>query len=213
MRPGSRAAPLSVFDLFTVSLGPSGSHTVGPMRAARLFAEALGDSGTLGSVERLRIDLFGSLGATGAGHGSEAAVMLGLKGVRPELVDTATIPERVTRIRRDGSLCLLGEQHIRFSPSADLRLHVEPSPARHPNAMRFAAFDAEGVLLRRNAYDSVGGGAVVENDHGHARVADAGRAAPLHPFSPAREPLRSTLSSARAGGEPARPAQRAELAH
>jgi L-serine dehydratase len=188
-RSGTGLAPLSVFDLLTVGLGPSSSHTVGPMHAARLFAEALADSATLGSAKRLRVDLYGSLGATGLGHGSVAAVMLGLEGLRPELVDPATIPERLQRIDRDGSLCVLGEWPVLFSPSRDLLMHLEPSRSGHPNAMRFEAFDAEGVVLERRSFDSIGGGAVSEDACGPARARAATRAVPPHPFCSGRELL------------------------
>ena len=159
------------------------------MRAARLFAKALADSATLGRVVRLRIDLYGSLGATGSGHGSGVAVMLGLEGLRPELVDTATIPACLERISRDGSLCVLGEWPVFFSPSRDLLMHSEPSLSGHPNAMRFEAFDAEGAMLERRSFDSIGGGAVIEDACGPARAPAAIRAVPPYPFCSGRELL------------------------
>ena len=180
---------LSVFNLFTVGLGPSSSHTVGPMRAARLFAEALGERACLADVERLQVDLYGSLGATGAGHRSDAAVILGLEGNRPESVDPAEASAITARVRRDGMLLLLGEHAVRFAPEADLRLRGESRAGRHPNAMVFQAFGADGVLLEGRAYDSVGGGAVVENGRGLDPTATVCLEMPPYPYSSARQLL------------------------
>jgi L-serine dehydratase len=108
------AMAISVFDLFKVGIGPSSSHTVGPMRAALTFARGLEAEGLLDQVAAIRAELFGSLGATGIGHGSHKAVMLGLEGAAPETVDTATVPERLARIREAGRLCLLGRKAIPF---------------------------------------------------------------------------------------------------
>ena len=101
-----------MFDLFTVGIGPSSSHTVGPMRAARTFAEGLADDGILADVTRVRAELFGSLGATGHGHGSDRAVILGLEGERPETVDTSTFRERASAVRDSGRISLLGKHEV-----------------------------------------------------------------------------------------------------
>ena len=180
----------SVFDIFTVGVGPSSSHTTGPMRAARMFADALCRSEAAGHVRRLRIDLFGSLGATGAGHGSDTAVMLGLEGERPELVDTSTIADRVARIKCSRSLCLLGERRIAFSRQADLVMHQGGVPRRHPNAMVFQAFDGADRLLESRAYSSVGGGTIVEDlEDDHDRPAAPHHTAQRHEFSSGLELL------------------------
>src|SRR5512135_1951256 len=100
---------VSVFDLFKIGIGPSSSHTVGPMRAARLFAQRLAQDGTLGRVARLRSELYGSLGATGKGHGSDKAVLLGLEGEEPDKVDVEAIEARLDGIRSAGRICLLGQ--------------------------------------------------------------------------------------------------------
>jgi L-serine dehydratase len=152
---------ISVFDLFSVGIGPSSSHTVGPMRAARIFATGLADDGLLTGVATVRAELFGSLGATGHGHGSGPAVLLGLEGEQPETVDTGTIGERVEKIRSTGRLTLLGRHEIDFDDDS-LLLHRRRSLPFHPNGMTFEAFDAGGVSLRKRTYYSVGGGFVVD---------------------------------------------------
>ena len=151
---------ISVFDLFSVGIGPSSSHTVGPMRAARMFTARLRDDGLLGQVDKVKAELFGSLGATGHGHGSPKAVLLGLEGHDPETVDPAAVEQRVETIRADGRLLLAGERDIRFSVDRDLVMHRRRSLPLHPNGMRFAAFGAGGEL-RSAVYYSVGGGFVV----------------------------------------------------
>jgi L-serine dehydratase len=173
---------ISVFDLFSIGIGPSSSHTVGPMRAALTFAEGLADDGLLGSVTRVRAELFGSLGATGHGHGSDRAVVLGLLGERPETVDTDSVPERVAAIRAAERIELLGKREVAFAED-DLVMHRRQSLPFHPNGMRFFAWDADGTLLRERTYYSVGGGFVVDEQAAGADriVADA---TPLpHPFT------------------------------
>jgi L-serine dehydratase len=152
---------ISVFDLFSVGIGPSSSHTVGPMRAARTFAAGLADDGLLDQVSSVRAELFGSLGATGHGHGSGPAVLLGLEGEQPETVDTDTVADRVERIRVSGKLTLVGRREIRFGDDS-LVLHRRRSLPFHPNGMTFEAFDEAGASLRARTYYSVGGGFVVD---------------------------------------------------
>ena len=106
---------LSSFDLFKIGIGPSSSHTVGPMRAARLFAVALSESGLQGAVHRIRCELYGSLGATGKGHGSDRAVLLGLEGEQPDLVEPDAIEPRLSRLRESRTLNLLGVHPIPFN--------------------------------------------------------------------------------------------------
>jgi L-serine dehydratase len=152
---------ISVFDLFSVGIGPSSSHTVGPMRAARTFAAGIADDGLLDQVTRVRAELFGSLGATGHGHGSGPAVILGLEGERPETVDTTTVGPRVAAIREHGTVSLLGKHEVALVDD-DLVLHRRTSLPFHPNGMRFYAYDASGEVLRERTYYSVGGGFVVD---------------------------------------------------
>jgi L-serine dehydratase len=152
---------ISVFDLFSIGIGPSSSHTVGPMRAARTFAEGLADDGVLDRVSRVRAELFGSLGATGHGHGSDRAVILGLLGERPETVDVADAAARAKAAREAGQVELLGKHLVEFGED-DLVLHRRTSLPFHPNGMRFTAFAADEDVLRERTYYSVGGGFVVD---------------------------------------------------
>src|SRR5690242_21108737 len=126
---------ISVFDLFSIGIGPSSSHTVGPMRAARTFAEGLADDGLLDRVARVRAELFGSLGATGHGHGSDRAVILGLEGERPESVDTETVAQRVAAVREAGQVHVLGKHAVALGDD-DLVLHRRQALPFHPNGMR-----------------------------------------------------------------------------
>jgi L-serine dehydratase len=153
---------LSVFDLFSVGIGPSSSHTVGPMRAARLFASGLDESGMITAVARVNVELFGSLGATGHGHGSPRAVILGLLGETPEGVDPAGCDDIVAEVRRTRRLFLMGRHEIDFDEDRDLTLHRRKSLPLHPNGMTFEAFGADGALLRLGTYYSIGGGFVLD---------------------------------------------------
>lgn len=151
----------SVFDIFKVGIGPSSSHTVGPMKAALRFVQGLRADGLLSQVHRIQIDLHGSLGATGRGHGSDRAVLMGLEGESPESVDPHLIEGHLQRIEVTRSLWLLRQQAITFNPRSDLLFHWKPLPF-HPNGMVFTAFDQNKTLLRTRTYYSVGGGFVVD---------------------------------------------------
>lgn len=172
---------VSVFDLFKIGIGPSSSHTVGPMRAAAMFAESLAADGLLDQVTGVRAELFGSLGATGHGHGSVKAVVLGLLGEHPETVDPAAADAVVERVRGTGRLAigeaLAGRRPvvIGFDPDRDIVLHRRKRLPFHPNAMRFLAADADGQRLTSRTYYSIGGGFVLgEDEAGEPRlVADA----------------------------------------
>ena len=154
---------VSVFDLFKIGIGPSSSHTVGPMRAARLFALRLEADGLLDRVTGVDVQLHGSLGATGKGHGSDKAVLLGLEGEEPANVDVDAIPARLERIRADQSLCLLGRTRITFKEREHLHFLTQPLPF-HANGLRFSAADGSGEQLLARTYYSVGGGFVVSDD-------------------------------------------------
>ncbi|GAA3583873.1 L-serine ammonia-lyase [Amycolatopsis ultiminotia] len=156
---------ISVFDLFSIGIGPSSSHTVGPMRAARTFVDGLVEEGVLDGVARVRAELFGSLGATGFGHGSDKAVLLGLSGARPEAVDTDTVPAKVAAIRESGRLLVGGTHEIGFTEDTDLVMHRRKSLPAHPNGMVFRAFAEDGALLRERTYYSVGGGFVRDESY------------------------------------------------
>ena len=156
---------ISVFDLFTIGIGPSSSHTVGPMRAARMFATKLDKAGDLDKVSRLTVQLYGSLGATGRGHGTDRAVVLGLEGEIPESVDVDTIPERINSIDNEETLNLLGKSRVDFDMSRDLIFEKRESLPGHPNGLRFSAIDTHSELLLERIYYSVGGGFVVSENH------------------------------------------------
>ncbi|MGV9994641.1 L-serine ammonia-lyase [Streptomyces sp. NPDC003374] len=155
---------ISVFDLFSIGIGPSSSHTVGPMRAARMFARRLRGEGLLEHAVSLRAELYGSLGATGHGHGTPKAVLLGLEGDSPRTVDVETADERVERIKESGRLRLLGEHEIAFSFDDDMVLHRRKALPYHANGMTLWAYDASGAELLTKTYYSVGGGFVVDED-------------------------------------------------
>ncbi len=179
---------LSTFDLFKIGIGPSSSHTVGPMSAAARFAAGLKQDGLLDATERVRVELYGSLGATGKGHGSDKAVMLGLEGEQPQQVDTTRIPERLAAIRESGTLRLLSEKPIRFVEKEHLAMIRKPLDF-HPNGMVFRAFDAAGLQIRSREYYSVGGGFVVdEQAAGTDRIVEDRTPLP-YPFRTARELL------------------------
>ncbi|MET7386624.1 L-serine ammonia-lyase [Streptomyces sp. NPDC005385] len=155
---------ISVFDLFSIGIGPSSSHTVGPMRAARMFARRLRNEGLLAPVTSIRAELYGSLGATGHGHGTPKAVLLGLEGASPSTVDVEGADDRVEQIRTSGRINLLGEHEIGFSFDDDLILHRRKALPYHANGMTIFAYDAEGGLVLEKTYYSVGGGFVVDED-------------------------------------------------
>ena len=184
--------PVSVFDVFKIGIGPSSSHTVGPMRAAAMFAAELRAEGQLTHTEAIRAELYGSLGATGRGHGSDRAIILGLMGEIPEGVDIESIPAKVNAVRDTGRLKVLGEHAVAFQPKQDLRFLRESLPF-HPNGMRFTALDAQGEALRARVYYSVGGGFVVdEHASGGAKGSSSPQAGPAfpYPFKTAAELLR-----------------------
>ena len=153
---------ISVFDLFKVGIGPSSSHTVGPMKAARMFAQGLCDDGLMPLVRTVRVSLYGSLGLTGKGHGSDKAVLLGLEGEEPATVDVDAIPARLDAIARRGTVRLFGEHEIGFTAAEHLEFNRREKLSYHPNGMRFTARSAEGAIVRERAYYSVGGGFVAD---------------------------------------------------
>src|SRR6266516_4328989 len=180
---------ISVFDLFTVGIGPSSSHTVGPMRAACSFADRLRDESLLARVAAVRCELFGSLGATGHGHGSVKAVVLGLEGEQPDLVDPVAAEPRVAAVRAEGKLRLAGEYPITFSVDDDIVLHRRKRLEFHSNGMLFRALDAGGNELSRREYYSVGGGFVLDEDEAGNPVIVENRTPLRYPFSTGAELL------------------------
>ncbi len=155
---------ISVFDLFKIGIGPSSSHTGGPMAAAHRFAAGLARDGLLAETASVRSILYGSLGLTGKGHGSDKAVMLGLEGDRPESVDVEGVDARVAAMRETGVIRLFGDHEVPFVVGSDLVFERKVSLPHHPNGMRFTACDAAGSTLAEKVYYSVGGGFVVDED-------------------------------------------------
>jgi L-serine dehydratase len=155
---------ISVFDLFTIGIGPSSSHTVGPMRAARRFGVAVRDAGLLERTQAVKVELFGSLGLTGRGHGSDKAVLLGLEGETPEGVNVEGIDARLARIRGDAALQLMGERRVAFAEREQLVFHRKATLPLHPNGMRFAALGPGGDEHLARIYYSIGGGFVVDEE-------------------------------------------------
>jgi L-serine dehydratase len=184
----------SLFDLFKVGIGPSSSHTMGPMRAARRFAMGLEEAGVLARVAGVRVELYGSLALTGLGHGTDRAVLLGLSGEEAATIDPATIETKLVEIRSSGRLSLLGKQVIPFHEAQDLIFHrdqmIPPGAVtQHPNGVRFTALDAAGNVLMTGTYFSIGGGFIVaDGEDALPTTAGAGPALP-YPFASAAELL------------------------
>src|SRR3954465_13384018 len=160
---------ISVFDLFKIGIGPSSSHTGGPMAAAHRFARGLSADGLLEKTASVRTILYGSLGLTGKGHGSDKAVMLGLEGDKPELVDVEGVDARVAAARESGVISLFGDHEVPFVVGTDLIFERKESLSGHPNGMRFTAYDEAGTELRPKVFFPVGGGFVLDES---ATVAD-----------------------------------------
>jgi L-serine dehydratase len=159
---------VSVFDLFKIGIGPSSSHTVGPMKAACTFVHSLDQAGLLPRVARVRATLFGSLAYTGRGHGTDKAVMLGLQGELPDRIDPDRIEGMLAAIRSAGRIRLLGRQAIVFDQAGDLKFNKRQRLPHHPNGMRFEAWNSAGGALLAREYYSVGGGFVVNPDRAAA---------------------------------------------
>ena len=188
-------ATISVFDLFKVGIGPSSSHTVGPMKAAGMFASGLRDDGLLPQVATVRVALYGSLGLTGPGHGSDKAVLLGLEGEQPATVDVDAVPARLEAIAQRGTVRLLGEHEIAFTVGEHLEFNRRKKLGYHPNGMRFTAYDGAGAAIRERAYYSIGGGFVAdETAAGSGQTIHAGPVLP-YPFTTGAELLAHTRSS------------------
>ena len=156
---------VSLFDLFKIGIGPSSSHTVGPMRAAaRFVSHWLDEPGHLPKVARVRAEVFGSLALTGRGHGTDKAVLMGLEGHLPDRIDPDIIPAAMERIRGEGRIRLLGRHEIGFEEKHDLIMNKRQKLPYHTNGMRFTAYDAAGEVIATRDYYSVGGGFVVNQD-------------------------------------------------
>ncbi len=177
----------SLFEIFKIGIGPSSSHTVGPMRAARAFADELLSTGNLSAVHKVQVDLYGSLALTGHGHGTDRAILLGLSGELPELIGPETVEPRIAAIREKHKLCLLDQREIIFNEISDLLFHKDQTLPQHPNGMRFRAFSSDGSVIALGIYFSVGGGFVLRE--GESACSRHTPEVPF-PFSSADELLR-----------------------
>ncbi len=184
----------SLFDLFKVGIGPSSSHTMGPMRAARRFMVELELAGLLPRVGEMRVDLYGSLALTGHGHGTDRAILLGLSGAEAATIDPATIEPRLAEIRTSGKLPLLGARPIPFREPEHLIFHRDQmlppgAVTNHPNGVRFTAFDAAGNVLLTRTYFSIGGGFIIADGEDSLPGVASGTVALPYPFASAAEML------------------------
>src|SRR5579875_442633 len=193
---------VSVFELFSVGIGPSSSHTVGPMRAALRFVDSLNLARTLGSVAHVRVDLYGSLALTGKAHGTHSAVLMGLEGERPESVDVDSIPARIEYIEEHRELRLLGRHSIAFDPWLDIERRRGERRPEYSNALTFTARDEAGAVLGSETFFSIGGGFIVnERELG----GDPPEAPPLpFPFTSAAELIAHAEAADLTSGELAR---------
>ena len=182
---------ISAFDIFKIGIGPSSSHTVGPMRAARRFAERLAADGLLAKTDGVKIELFGSLGFTGKGHGSDKAIILGLEGAEPATVDVDSIDARVAAAAKNRRITLHGGREVALDPETSLIFNRRDNLPLHSNGMRFTALDASGAALTERIYYSIGGGFVVDEAGSSAEAgAPASESAVPYPFNSGEELLR-----------------------
>ncbi len=159
----SAGSDISILDLFTIGIGPSSSHTVGPMRAAHRFLGSLQESRAMNRISRIEVRLYASLALTGKGHGTDVAVLLGLEGEAPETIDVDSLANRVARIRESRSLKLNHATQIAFDEQTDLVFLRKESLPAHPNGLRFIAYDSDGSRILEKTYYSIGGGFVVDD--------------------------------------------------
>lgn len=181
---------ISIFDLFKIGIGPSSSHTVGPMKAANLFVSALSQQQLLTQVDRVQVELFGSLGATGKGHGSDIAVMLGLMGEQPQTTDVTAISQKIADIQAQNTLSLNQQHEINFVADKDLILNGRVSLPHHPNALTITAFTGNDIVYQ-NTYYSIGGGFVQTEQEAQAKepVIESVKKLVPYPFNNAKELL------------------------
>jgi L-serine dehydratase len=178
-----------VFDLFKIGVGPSSSHTVGPMKAARLFLERVDAEHGLARIARVQAEAYGSLALTGSGHATDKAILWGLEGVEPETADPDALPGRIERIDAEKTLRLLDRQEIGFARESDLLFKGETRLPFHSNAMKFSAFSENGDVLREEIWYSIGGGFVIdEAEAGRNSAAEALTGEP-YPFNTCNELL------------------------
>jgi L-serine dehydratase len=181
-----RTLRTSLFEIFKIGIGPSSSHTVGPMRAAGEFVSELGGKALLMTVRRVQVDLYGSLALSGRGHATDRGVIFGLCGELPDRIDPSTMESRLQAFRETKRLPLRGMQPVPFDEAKDLVFHTDQELAKHPNGMRFTAFDASESILLETVYYSIGGGFILR-EGAEDKTAEP-RAVP-YPFASATELL------------------------
>ena len=179
--------PVSLFDIFSIGIGPSSSHTVGPMRAALKFLQGMEDC--LPKIDRVHVELFGSLAMTGKGHATDVAILLGLEGETPEGVDPDSVPSRIDAIENTHTLNLLGRRKISFDQTTDLIFHKGKRLPYHSNAMRLKVFDEEGHELGKQIFYSVGGGFIQEHEQIFSPPQEVEEEGVAYPFYTAAELL------------------------
>ena len=183
-------AAISIFDIFKIGIGPSSSHTVGPMKAAHAFAEQLAASGK--PVSTVAVTLHGSLAFTGKGHGTHSAVILGLEGSEPETIDPETMEQRLRGIHEEKSLEVPGVGRISFDPQQDVIFNYDEELPRHTNGMRFRASDADGNVVLDEVYYSLGGGFIARGDEPEP-TSQSGE--PLHVFESSQSLLQLCIDN------------------
>jgi L-serine dehydratase len=193
---------VSVFELFSVGIGPSSSHTVGPMRAALRFIDSLARDHGLEAVTSVTVDLYGSLALTGQAHGTHTAVLMGLAGEHPETIAVETVPARVEAIGRDRELSLLGRRPIAFDPATAIVRHRGERRPEYSNALSFSARDAAGGLLAAETFFSIGGGFILSE--AELKAGPPPPAALPHPFASAAELIAAAEAAELTIGELAR---------
>ncbi|HEX2582668.1 MAG TPA: L-serine ammonia-lyase, partial [Chlamydiales bacterium] len=171
---------VSVFEIFSIGIGPSSSHTVGPMRAARRFLFELFDRELFEDIAQVTVELYGSLAMTGKGHATDIAILLGLSGEVPEAVDPNTVPEKIALIQQTKNIRLFGRQPIAFDPDKDIQFLKGKRLPFHSNAIRFRTFDSAKKILFSQVYYSIGGGFIL--DHNEALGGQAPKSAVAVPF-------------------------------
>ena len=180
---------LTVLDIFKIGVGPSSSHTMGPMNAACAFVRGLERTGLLARTAKVGAQLYGSLALTGRGHCTDRAVLLGLEGFEPSTIDPANMEPTLARIRDTGTLRLTGTREVPFDEALDLLFHRDQTLPQHPNGMRFTALDADGALLQREEWFSIGGGFVVRAEDFGKPASGVGGVEVPYPFTSAEELL------------------------
>jgi len=180
---------VSFFQIFSIGIGPSSSHTLGPMRAARQFVAGIESNGRLAEVANIRVELFGSLAMTGHGHATDIAILLGLEGETPEAVDPDSVQSRVQAILNESSISLMGKLQISFHKETDLLFHKGKRLPYHSNAMRFKAFDKQRRVLLKQIFYSVGGGFILDHEQIFHSAASEEEIALPYPFKTAEELL------------------------